>query len=1183
MKKKRIGAPVPIRALSKLWKIMRLSVFFLLLFVAQTFATEIYSQQTRLTLEMQGAKVIDVLAKIEDQSEFFFLFNQKLVDVDRQVSIDVKDENIDKILNRIFENTNVNYLIKDRQIVLTTSDLYLSGILTQQKSVSGKVTDSSGTSLPGVSVLVKGTNNGVITDMNGKYAISNIPENAILQYSFVGMKTVEIPVGNKSGINVTLVEESIGIDEVIAVGYQTKTKANLTGSVSTVNIRQLENRSTPRLTNLLAGTAPGLTITRSNPGRIGTSVDGIRIGGLVSRNDAGVLVVIDGIPQESSATLNQINPNDVASISVLKDAEAAVYGSRAAGGVIVITTKQGGAEAKIGFGYSKKFSVPNIYKQSTNMFEMFEMQEEGWKQNNISFFGYPSLFKYIKDNNITYDMIKNNDFKYVYGLGTPGTWGPFPDTPFLGFGNTNWMKLMYGTGVSDSYDFSMSGATEKTNYYISLGIVDEGSMLQFGKNNSKTSFIRSKFEYKQSDKLKAGTNIAMRYQNWVEPSRYDFIQNLISQKFTFDHPYTPEGRYMNWGGYQNPIGLAKEGGETSRRYYNIQAQVYVEFRPIQDLIINANVVKNANFLDSRSIQKEFMHYLWDESPSFGALSQLGATTSTEAVNQFNQSFTGNLTATYRHVFAKNHTIRALVGFSHEEFENYQTRAWRLKMLSTDLTTLNLGDSKEQYNSDAQTENSLEGLFTNISYSYKEKYIVEGSYRNDGSSRFAKGYKWKDFYSASAAWNVTNEQFVKNLNLSNLSNLKIRASWGQLGNQSGISLYDFIQRVNISQSNILLGNPASPIKTQTATISGFPALDRTWEIAEKSNFGFDLGMYKDQLTVVANVFSVNNSNIFYSQEFPAVLGATPPSINGAEVKTNGWDLGVNWDSQAGSNFRYNVGFGISDAKTKAISLADSRNVAYGRNGFVEGYAVGTVFGFQSDGIIQSETELADYRAKISRTPWAFTSQLGIGDMRYKDLNGDGKITSALYELDATGIPTASSGDMVSLGDTERHYEFFINGGFSFKGIDFSFVLNGLGKWTAFDQAGQDFGYPWIQPLAHFYRNTWSQDRPDAHYPSLTIIGNDFSNHRNANNYGFSDASYMKRNVPYLAIKNIQLGYTIPKLLTDKIKTEKVYIYLNAADLGYLINKMPKSYSPEQPYNASLTPYPQTFAIGINVNF
>ncbi|MFA5814546.1 MAG: SusC/RagA family TonB-linked outer membrane protein, partial [Bacteroidales bacterium] len=772
-----------------------------------------------------------------------------------------------------------------------------------------------------------------------------------------------------------------------------------------------------------------------------------------------------------------------------------------------------------------------------------------------------------------FDKIKNNDFKYVFHGNAP-----FPDTPYLVFGHTDWMEEMYRTAVTKNYDISASGSSDKTNYYASLGIVDEGSMLKYGNNSSLTYYLRLKYEYKFNEVIKVGANLAMRNQNWVEPSNYSFIENLISVKHTQDHAYTPEGRYMNWGGYQNPIGWAREAGDAKRVYYNIQPQLYAEITPTDNLNIRVNVAKNAYFDRSRWLNKQFQHYFWDESPSFPNIqpnqTQVGDSKS------INQSFTGNAQATYKYSFNNKHHLRALAGFSHEEFSFDKTTSYRNNLVYTELYTLNMGDSKEQFNSDAQSAYSLRSTFGNLSYSFKDRYNVEGTARYDGSSRFAEGYKWKPFFGAGVSWNVTNEEFIKKLNLKPLDNLKIRASWGQLGNQNSIGLYDFVSRVNITQSNLLMGDPSATSLLQIATLSGFPSLTRTWEIADKKNIGLDIDMFGNRLNGVFNYFITENKNMFYQEEFPQVLGTSAPSINGAHVRTKGWDASLKWTDKLGDAFFYHTGFGIADAKTKVISLSDSRITRYGYNGFLEGYPVGTVFGYEYDGLIKDAADLAAYNASFTA---GIPKRLRPGDAKFKDLDKDGILEATPYKVDANGKPTDDSGDLVDLGDLERHYEYFFNLGFNWKGFDFEVLMVGVGKWLRFDQNPGNNAWPWVQPLEHIYGNCWTPTNTNAKYPAYSIIISDFNPDINANNYRLSDAPYMRNNVPYLAVKNIKLGYTIPQSISRRLRIDRLYFYVNVADAGYLISRVPKSYSPEQPFYSSLTPYPRTFSVGLNLNF
>ena len=352
MQKKRTGVPAGIRVLLKFWKIMRLSVFFLCLFVAQTYATVTYSQQKLFTLNMHGAKVLDVLNKIEDESEFFFLFNQKLLDVERQVNVDVKNENIGKILSGIFEKTNVTYFVKDRQIILTTAAVDAKSDLEQQKPVKGKVTDSGGVPLPGVSVIVKGTTTGVTTNNDGIFTLSLPAVAKTLVFSFVGMKTQEIEIGNKTDFKITLSDETISLDEVVAVGYGTQKKANLTGAVAAISSKVLESRPLTNLGQGLQGLIPNLNITVGN-GRPGTGAT-FNIRGITSINGGSPLVLVDGVQMDP----NQINPNDIENVSVLKDASSsAIYGVRGAFGVVLITTKQGKKNTAMNIDYSYAYTL----------------------------------------------------------------------------------------------------------------------------------------------------------------------------------------------------------------------------------------------------------------------------------------------------------------------------------------------------------------------------------------------------------------------------------------------------------------------------------------------------------------------------------------------------------------------------------------------------------------------------------------------------------------------------------------------------------------------------------------------------------------------------------------------------------------------------------------------------------
>ncbi|MBC6999827.1 SusC/RagA family TonB-linked outer membrane protein [Cytophaga sp. FL35] len=1041
---------------------------------------------------------------------------------------------------------------------------------TLQQAITGTVVDSSGLPLAGANIVEKGTSNGTQTDFDGNFSLNVSNPDAVLVVSYIGFKSTEVPITESSTLNIVLQEDAEGLDEVVVVGYQNKEKANLTGSVAVIDKEVLQNRPTNNLSTLLPGLAAGVSVALPNPGRIGQNTDNrnIRIGALATRNTPGVLVIIDGV----QASINSINPNDVESISILRDAEAAIYGSRASEGVIVITTKRGG-KPSIEASINTSIAIPNIHPEKSTTIEYMNYLKEGWElSNSTPLWRFPQVFQYMEDNKLTSESaIKDGNFAHEVV-------GAFPDTPYMLLGgNSNWYDIIYNNAMTYTYDLNVSGSSDKLNYYASLRTVDQGSMLRFGTNENQTYFGRLKVDYTHNEKFKFGANIGITTNNLKEPTNYEAAQNVLAGRASFDHPYTPEGRYMSWNAAPNPIGLFKDGGNREAVTYRLNPQLYATYTPISGLDITGRFTKTFTGLKSRSILKSFRTYYLDEAP--GVLNAQQPQTNVSVSNVFDQTFIGNLTASYKTSIGNNHTVRALLGVSHEEFIYDTTNAWRRNLVYDQLPSLVLGDSEEQFNNDVQSEISLKSLFGNLSYSFKDRYTVEGTFRRDGSSRFAQGFKYDSFFSLGGAWNVSNENFIKNLDFSALNSLKLRASWGQLGNQGSIGVYSFASTLSLG-TGVLLGAPGAVAPAQVATLGRFPNLDATWEAADKTNFGLDATLFNNRLSLEGNYFITETKNAFFTKEYPSILGAPAPQINGANFKATGWIASVGWNDRLGKDFSYNARFNISDANTEVITLADSPVVGYGYNAFVEGNPLGSVYGYQFEGLVEDEADLTEYYENITG---GITTLLRPGDAKYADLDGDGILEGREYKEDEDGNPTEDSGDLINLGDTEKHYEYNFNLGLNYKNFNFSALLIGVGKWTVFDQTPVNYSFPWVQPYEHYIDNYWTPTRTNGHYPRPSVVNGSFNNAVQGNNYVFSDASYMKRNNAYLLLKNVQLGYTFPKVVMDKLNMNKIQLYVNASDVGFLVNNMPKSYNPESPYNANLTPYPITVSLGLNLNF
>ena len=380
---------------------------------------------------------------------------------------------------------------------------------------------------------------------------------------------------------------------------------------------------------------------------------------------------------------------------------------------------------------------------------------------------------------------------------------------------------------------------------------------------------------------------------------------------------------------------------------------------------------------------------------------------------------------------------------------------------------------------------------------------------------------------------------------------------------------------------MLGSPGSYHEPQKASSSGFPALDLSWEIAEKTNFGIDVTALNKRLNISANKFITRTNNMFYNEQFPEILGATPPRINGAKMKVNGWDFQIKWQDQLGADFRYFINASVFDSKSRIVELPDSRVIGLGVNDFVEGEIYKSVYGFKYDGIIQNEEELAAYNDALEGS---ITPYLRVGDARFKDMDGDGVLEPFAYKTE-NGEPTADSGDLVRIGDTMPHYMYNINFGFSWKGLDFSMLLDGIGKLYVWDGVTGEYDAPWRQPLDHYYGKTWTEDKPYAFYPKLHIRGGSVTGGQiNGHNFRWSDASYKRLSNAFLAIKNVKVGYQLPTSWANKIKTERLYVYASGTDLGFLINNMPsKSFYPYSGFNTNVMPVPSIVAFGLDINF
>ena len=1151
----------------KIFRIVQIAIFCFFLGSIQVRAVNSYAKITRLSLDINNERLENVLNRIEDESEFFFLLNKDLVDVEQKVSINIDNETINVILDALFEGTKITYTIDNRQIVLSNIDM-ISEMTAQQKTISGKVTDEQGQPLPGVTIVIKGSTLGTISDVEGNYSLSSVPADATLEFSFVGMKTQEISVVGITTINVTMAEEAGGINEVVTIGDGTNKRGNLTGAVSVINSDQITNRPAIKTTDLLQGVSPGLQITRSNTGNLRGSENKITIRGVTSRSAPGVLVVIDGIAQASTnaSSLDNINPNDIESISILKDSEAAIYGARAAGGVILVTTKSGSAEKPtINFSSILTLQKPSLSRELPNLLDVFQMQYEGYINDGQETNIFTKFHEFVTDNDITFDDIKNNDRKYLmrepYGY-------PYP----YYLGHHDWYDIMYDQALEQNYNLSISGKSKKFSYYEAVNYVHQDGMLAYGKNYRERLLITLKNDYEVTDYLKVLSIVRIGNVKVVEPYNYSHgkgVQNNLWRVGTFNEPYTAGGNYENVGGFFNPIGMSEAAGNTTDGTFILHGKLGAEITPFNNFVIigEAAIDYDITETDWADIGVN-MYDVLDERVT---ISNNGQNRAGGSYNR-NRHMVGNIYANYSFEKWRNHRLKLMAGYSHEENDfRYLSAYRRYGQISSEVPTMIMGDPNEQYNYEIKNDYALNSFFSRVNYIIKDRYLLEGIFRYDGSSRFAPGHKWSPFYGVSGGWIISEENFMDNVK-NVFSFLKIRASWGQMGNQSGIGLYDYIPKIYIGGS-YPYGSWTGPSKNQSATFGSMPSTTRTWETIESSNLGIDFRLFNSKLSGSFDAFIKENRGMFVNREFPAVLGATAPNINGAHFRTKGWEAVLGWNDKIKKDLNYNIGFHISNTNNEVIDLEDNLIPYSGRNSFVQGYPTDSYFGLRFDGFIKDDADLTAYNSKFSS---GIPNNLKPGDAKYEDLNGDGILTLLPYVEDENGNPAENSGDLIQFGEGSQHYMYSINLGLNWKNFDVSAFFNGVGRWNIINNISPNERWHYWNET-YMINNYWTPDRPDALWARLSQ-----NSQIRRYDYQYSDASYKMFNNKYIRLKNIQVGYTLPKHISQKVNIERLRIYFDGTDIWEHTN-LPGKQDFETPFSRTRTPFPRRYSFGIDLTF
>lgn len=1046
-------------------------------------------------------------------------------------------------------------------------------IVAQQQQVQGTVVDKSGEPLIGVTIQVVGQTGGTVTDLDGHYFIK-ADNGAQLKFSFIGYTEKLVKVnGNK--LNVTMEEDNQTLQEVVVVGYGTQKKATLTGAVSMVEGDEvLKGRAASNVGTALQGAIPGVTITRNSSRP--TDNASISIRGGISANSSSPLILIDGV-DAYAWELNQLNPNDIESISVLKDAAASIYGARAAGGVILVTTKRA-KEGKMTVSYNGSVTanfVGKDYPAATGSEWARMMLMADYNDTNHPN-GAPSLWTLQGWNVDFYKRVMNNE---AFDWNGNNVLRIDPK-------NANQVDAVYGTTWGTAHNISIQSGSENLKSVTSFGYSNDRSLIKVTYDGQKKYNFRNNTDYQVGKYVKLETGMSYDYKITDTPT-YGIGYGL--QDFWIFPLYTESGKYYydNFGG-NNVVAHLTEGGRDVKNGYmfRLSGKMTVDLSFVSPILKGLSAYAKGSirqYNENKKIQSHkiqmYSYYDVTDGPQTSNGAATGSKANKESLKEGNTRALYQLYEfflNYNRTFGK-HNVAALFGNTNELRDNYYTEIYRSSNNSINLDDMNVYDTTtDKINSSSSYKWAYVSLVGRLNYDYAGKYLIEGSWRHDGSSRLVKKNRWQDFFGASAGWRISEEVFMKDIDW--LSNLKLRGSWGQSGNVSTIGNYEAYPQ--IATGTTIMGGTKVP----TSWISGITDDSRTWETVESTNVGVDFGFFNNRLNGSFDYFWRKNNGMLINITYPQVYGGTAPSTNSGTYKTHGWELAINWNDRIGSDWSYNIGVSLSNAKTEVTSYKGKTSINWGVNSIVEGKPLNALYVFKTDGMFQNQAEVDEYYAKMNGNVSGSLmggvkngtqNELTPGCVRRVDLNGDNDITKD---------------DLYYYGDTDPHYNFGINLGLSYKNFDFSAFFQGVGQQynVRNGQMGCAFWSGWTNTNGYFMDNTWYAGDTEGYHTANTnakfpLISRN-GNRNNWNYKNYNDINVI--NTWYMRCKTIQLGYSLPKSLLAKTPLTKVRLWVAGENL-FDISNVKDGYDPEAAakmgtYNG-VDVFASSVSFGVDVSF
>ena len=1127
---------------------MRITTFLLLVCVFCTFAENTHSQNARVSINKKNVQLETVLNEIEHQTDYLFIYNNQ-VNVNKKVSLKAKNQPVSKVLEELLADSGITYSVEGNHIVLGKQTM--AAAPQQSRTNHGTVIDTNGDPVIGANIVEKGTTNGTTTDVEGNFSI-NAKSGSTLVITFIGYVREEVKANAGRRMEIILQEDSETLEEVVVVGYGTMKKADLTGSVATVGSEVIEDRPLTNLGAGLQGAIANLNITSSS-GAPGTG-SSFNIRGTTNLSGGGPLVLVDGIEMDP----NLINPQDVKDVTVLKDAaSASIYGARAAFGVILITTKTGFVSQKPVVSLSANYSinVPTVHANYMNSMEYTQWMNDANTTSNGS--------NYFDD--ITMEHVRNYYNDPVNNLPV----FHHPDdaaSKYRYCGNTDWYEALNKKSYPmQQYNISVQGGSETAKYMTSAGMFQQDGISKWTDEDYKRFNVLQHVNYKVNNWLQVGLRATLSMVKMNTGPQNKYGSNSLGATIPGDSRplmpvYHPDGHFAGYCGdgyFTNQAAWLSQGGSAEMRNNNMYATAFAKLNPFEGLEINFDYTYNYYNYSFKNHVREYIDY--DADGNQGSIFPHTSPNQVSYNKRESQYDVFNAYATYKKKINKVHALEGMIGFNQENATYKGVGLSRNNLIANDIPFLNLATG-DRSTSDYMNQWAIRGAFFRLFYAYDDKYLVQVNGRYDGSSRFPKDDRFAFFPTFSLGWRLSQEKFWKPI-AHIVNDFKIRGSYGALGNQVLLQggndmYYPYISTYTTGEVGYLFSGE----KQMGVYAPGLVSDQLTWETVKQWDLGFNFSMFDSKLTGEFDYYVRTTEDMLTkSKTLPSILGVSEPQMNAADLRTSGWEVALTWKSALQNGLAYSATLSLSDYQAEITKYDNpTKNLS---DNYYEGKKLGEIWGFVTDGLFQSDEEASSWNQSkiVGYTQYA-------GDIKFADLNGDGEVTRGENTVN-------NSGDLKIIGNETPRYNFGIRGTAEYKGFDFTLFFQGTMKRDIIPSKTfylSHYTSEWSVPQKMNY-DYWREDNRDAFFPRARMNGSAVNENQ----------TRFMLNGAYIRCKQLALGYTIPKYITEKAKISKLRVYFNADNL-FEFSGMPDTFDPEL---ATVNAYPfiRSFSFGANLTF